>query len=356
MRISLAMTSASVGGTWHHILHLAEGLRERGHDVRLGLAAEAERPRSQARKRGLPVDGLRESIGKSAEIWHLHLHDTYDPKAAALLAARSARGATVATEHLPHFNGSDRALLPDGRRSALTAPVKTALKRVSIATCDAVIVPSERVTEFFRARYHLGGTAKLHSIPLGVPPQREAQPIPQEPVGRVIASGSIITQKGFDLLTEAVTLAEVEWPLTILGDGPHRARLEQQLDGLIGTRVAMPGWQDDPLAWLDRTRVVCLPSRWETFPFAAIEAQLAARPVVAFAVDGIPEIVEQDVTGILVEPGDVRGLALALDRLAGDYAEAVRMGSAGRQRALSLFGLAEMLERTEAVYRAVLES
>jgi glycosyltransferase involved in cell wall biosynthesis len=355
MRISLAMTGVSVGGTWHHILHLAEGLRERGHDVRLGLDEAAATPRSEARERDFPIYTLYESLARDVDIWHLHLHNTYDPQAATLLATRRARGPTVATEHLAHFNGSDRALLPSGPRSAATAPAKTVLKRMSIATCDAVIVPSERVTRFFRARYHLGDTTKIHSIPLGVPPQREAQPIPEDPVGRIIASGSIITQKGFDLLAEAVRLADVDWPLTILGDGPHRAHLEQQLDGLLDSRVALPGWQDDPLAWLDRARVVCLPSRWETFPFAAIEAQLAARPVVAFAVDGIPEIVEHDVTGILVEPGDVRGLALALDRLASERAEAERMGVAGRQRALELFGLDDMLDRTEAVYRRVID-
>ena len=83
--------------------------------------------------------------------------------------------------------------------------------------------------------------------------------------------------------------------------------------------------------------------------------QLAARPVVAFAVDGIPEIVEQDVTGILVEPGDVRGLALALDRLTSERAEAERMGVAGRQCALELFGLDDMLDRTEAIYRHMID-
>jgi glycosyltransferase involved in cell wall biosynthesis len=355
MRISLAMTSASLGGVWRHIVHLAEGLRERGHDVRLGLSAQADRPRSEAHERGFPVCTLHESLDPRFDIWHVHLHDTYDPHAAGLLAARRALGPTVATEHLAHFNGSDRALLSEEGWSAVTAPVKTILKRISISTCDAVIVPSERVTQFFRARYRLGETSKLHSIPLGVPPQREAQPIPDERIGQVTASGSIITQKGFDLLAAAASLAAVEWPLTILGDGPHRVRLEQQFNGLIGARVVLPGWQDDPLAWLDRARVVCLPSRWETFPFAAIEAQLAARPVVAFAVDGIPEIVEHDVTGILVEPGDVRGLALALDRLASEQPEAERMGVAGRQRALELFGLDQMLDRIEAIYRAVID-
>jgi glycosyltransferase involved in cell wall biosynthesis len=350
MRVSLAMTSISVGGVWRNVAHLALGLQERGHEVRLGLHPNAEQPRSEARRLGVTAGGIRESLGRDADIWHLHLHNTYDPHAAVLIAARRALGSTVITEHLPHFNGSDRALEPQGRRTALTAPVKTVLKRASISMCDAVIIPSERVARFFVARYHLHDASRVHAIPLGVPAQRPAEPIPADAVGTVMASGSISVQKGFDLLVRAAQLSRVQWPLTILGDGPHRASLEAQLGELMHTRAQLPGWQEDPLGWLDRARVVCLPSRWETFPLAAVEAQLAARPVVAFAVDGIPEIVEHGVTGILVEPGDVAGLAGALDRLTGDRELAVKMGDAGHARASRLFALPQMVSAMESVY------
>ena len=189
--------------------------------------------------------------------------------------------------------------------------------------------------------------------PSACPRSASRRPFPAEPIGRVLASGSIITQKGFDLLAAAVDVAAVQWPLTILGDGPHRPALEARLRSSPAGRVRLAGWQDDPISWLEHARVVCLPSRWETFPFAAIEAQLAARPVVAFAVDGIPEIVEHGVSGLLVEPGDVHGLARALDRLTSSHAEAVQMGAAGRRRALASFALATMLDRVEEVYRRV---
>jgi len=355
MRVCLATTSTSVGGVWHHMVHLARGLREQGHDVHVALGAGAAGPLAQARELRLEARPLWKSIDRRVDVWHVHLHDSYDRAAAGLLAARHALGAAVVTEHLPHFNGSDRTLLAEGPRSALTAPVKTALKRVSIATCDAVIVPSARVSDFFRSRYRLGDTDKLHAIPLGVPPQPAAGPIPEGAIGEVLASGSMIVQKGFDLLCQAARLAEQPWPLTILGDGPHRASIERAFAGLLGARATLPGWQDEPLAWLERARVVCLPSRWETFPLAAIEAQLAARPVVAFAVDGIPEIVVHDATGLLVEPGDLAGLARALDRLSSDRDLAIRMGQAGRERALELFGLDRMIRSTEAVYEAARE-
>ncbi len=355
MRLSLAMTATSLGGVWHNVIDLAEGLRERGHDVRLGLSAHATAPRVDALEREFTVCSLRESVDPRNEIWHLHLHDTYEVQAMALIAARRALGPVVVTEHLPHFNGSDRSLLGEQDiRTALTARVKTTAKRSSIAACNAVIVPSERVTEFVRHRYRLGASAKLHTVPLGVPTTPEPTSILGDPIGGVLASGSIIHQKGFDLLIEAARLAKVPWRLVILGDGPHRASLAQQIEGPLADRVVLAGRQADPTPWVQRARVICLPSRWETFPYAALEAQLAARPVVAFAVDGIPEIIEDTVTGVLVDPGDVEGLAAALDALSTDVQTASQMGLAGRERAVARFGVAEMIERTETIYESVL--
>jgi glycosyltransferase involved in cell wall biosynthesis len=353
MRITLATTATQSGGSWHHVLHLASGLVARGHEVRLSLPELATSLQRQARERGLPVVPLRRSI-RQTDIWHLHLHDTYDARASALLALRGLTGPAIVTEHLPHFNGSDPELLREGGRTALTKPLKTVLKRASLATSDAVVIPSLHVSRFYRDRYRLADHPRVCVVPLGIPEQPQPTAFPKQDVGVVLASGSMIVQKGFDLLLDAMDVAEVDWPLTILGEGPHRKALEARVNGSTGDRVVFPGWQSNPLSWLGGARVFCLPSRWETFPIAAIEAQLAARPVVAFAVDGVPEIVEHGVTGLLAEPGDIRGLARALDQLALDEVTAAEMGRRGRERALEQFGLDLMVTRMEGVYRDIL--
>ena len=316
IRLSLVTTATSVGGAWRNVVDLADGLRDRGHDVVVGLSSEATAPRAEAHRRGLTVCSLTESLERRNQIWHMHLHNTYDPKALTLIAARRTRGPVVTTEHLPHFNGSDRALLDERDvRTTMTEPMKTLAKRASIATCDAVIIPSERVTEFFKQRYQLGDSRKLHFVPYGITPTADPVPVPDEPIGTIIASGSFIVQKGFDLLLEATRRSRASWHLVILGDGAHRVRLAEEIDSTLPGRVSLPGWRDDPAPWVKQARAICLPSRWETLPFAAIEAQMAGRPVVAFGVDGIPEIVEDGVTGLVVSPGDVDGLATALDAL-----------------------------------------
>ena len=95
--------------------------------------------------------------------------------------------------------------------------------------------------------------------------------------------------------------------------------------------------------------IVCMPSRWESAGYAALEAMDAGRPVVATDVDGLRDIVEPEVTGLIVEPEDVRGLASALHRLATDAALRLEMGRAGRRRAQE-FTIERMVEETVRIY------
>jgi glycosyltransferase involved in cell wall biosynthesis len=100
------------------------------------------------------------------------------------------------------------------------------------------------------------------------------------------------------------------------------------------------GWlgADALVAAYARSRVCVVPAAWpEPFGIVAVEAMAAGRPVVASSVGGLPSIVVDGETGLLVPPGDASVLAGALERLIGDPALAARMGAAGRARAQSLF-------------------
>jgi len=82
----------------------------------------------------------------------------------------------------------------------------------------------------------------------------------------------------------------------------------------------------------------------------AMEAMALGKPVVATSVGGVPEVVVDGQTGILVQPGDPAGLAAAVVEVLSDPARAEEMGERGRQRAAAHFDIAEMLARTKAVY------
>jgi glycosyltransferase involved in cell wall biosynthesis len=114
-------------------------------------------------------------------------------------------------------------------------------------------------------------------------------------------------------------------PLVVVGDGPLR--------GLVPTAVGFVPPREVG-SWYERAAVVVVPSRREGFGVVAREAMAHGRPVVACAVGGLVDAVEDGVTGLLVPPRDPPALRSALERLLGDPGLRERLGRAGRARAL----------------------
>lgn len=133
-------------------------------------------------------------------------------------------------------------------------------------------------------------------------------------------------------LVEAVANQGSALPrVTIVGDGPDRAALEQDLAAKkIADRFELVGDVGDPGPFLDRAAIFVLSSRSEGLPMAVLEAMAAGLPVVATAVGGIPEVVHHGVTGTLVPPGDVAAMGRALSDLTSDPERAAAFGAAGR--------------------------
>ena len=141
----------------------------------------------------------------------------------------------------------------------------------------------------------------------------------------------------------------------IVGDGPLRAEGERAGDAQgLGAWCRVLGARDDVAAVLAALDVFVLTSMSEGFPFVVLEAMALERPVVATAVNGVPEIVEHGVTGVLAARGDGDAMARAvLDTLA-DAERARAMGRAGRRRVQAWFTASRMVTETEAFYRDVL--
>ena len=141
--------------------------------------------------------------------------------------------------------------------------------------------------------------------------------------------------------------------LLLAGDGPERAELEAVFEAnQLKDRVRFIGWTHD-LPGLYATMDICaLSSRNEGTPVAVIEAMAAAKPVVATAVGGVPDVVADGETGILVQAGDVPALARAMLRLASDADLRNRMGQAGRSRAAARYPHERLVDDMERLYVA----
>jgi glycosyltransferase involved in cell wall biosynthesis len=170
----------------------------------------------------------------------------------------------------------------------------------------------------------------------------------------LIIVGRLEPQKGHCVLLEALPAVRREFPrvrLVCVGEGTLRRQLEAQMcaQGLEDS-VRFVGYQTNVAAWLALADVALLPSFYEGLPLVAIESLAAARPVVATAVDGTPEVVINGKTGLTVPPGDAARLAEAICRLLREPELRRGMGCAGRQWVLQRFSQEQQIQRTQEFY------
>ena len=178
----------------------------------------------------------------------------------------------------------------------------------------------------------------------------------------VVGSVARLSQeKGLDVLLRATArLIDSGVPLRIVlaGDGPERARLQRLAERLgIAERVEFRGEvpHERVPAVLAELDIFVLPSRAEGFGVAAVEAQAMELPVVASRVHGLPDVVEEGRTGLLVPPGDVAALAAAIGRLSADGGLRADMGRAGRALVERRYRWEENAAQMERLYQHLVQ-
>jgi glycosyltransferase involved in cell wall biosynthesis len=172
----------------------------------------------------------------------------------------------------------------------------------------------------------------LFPLPMGEPvlsPLRTVAPERR----LLLAVGRLDVQKGFEVLLDsfaALLPRHPSWDLVILGEGPERPRLEQQVAALgLQRRVSLPGRAGNMGEWYSRADLYVMSSRFEGFPNTLAEAMAHGCAAVSYDCDTGPrDIIRNEQDGLLVTPvGDVPALTRALDRLMGDDAERERIAA-----------------------------
>ena len=226
----------------------------------------------------------------------------------------------------------------------LRAPLHSLLGRLTAHWSDAVVAPSQVTAREIEEDY---GAPVEAVIPNGVSwwpdddsdsdAARKPGDTDGDPWPAVLYVGRMRTRKAVAVLLEAFAGLLRNQPqahLILAGDGEHRQALEQRARSLgIGQAVRFLGAvpREQMGRWYRAADVFCLPSIYEGFPVAILEAMAAGLPVVSTTVSGIPEAVEDGVTGLLVEPEDAAGLTGALECLAADAELCRDMGQAARR-------------------------
>jgi glycosyltransferase involved in cell wall biosynthesis len=172
----------------------------------------------------------------------------------------------------------------------------------------------------------------------------------------VVSIARLDPVKGLDVLLDALPdlqrRIDAAVHVVLVGEGRERSALSAQAERLgIAQRVHLVGHQADVAPWIGIADVVAMPSRREAFGVAAAEAMSCGKPLVVARVGGLPEVVEDGLTGFIVEPESAADLAAGLGRILGDRGLAQSMGDAARRRFLALFTNRQMVQQWLRCYR-----
>ncbi len=346
------LSSYGVGGQERVALDLAIGQKARGHEVSVislapapdgAMAAEfaaAGIPTGRVEKReGLDLSlvprlaqALRE---RRTDIVHTH---NPQPLIYGAPAARLARAVVVHTKHGLNPGGRGQRLL---RRAA--AQLTHAFVAVSETTAQQALLQRDTVS------------TKLHTIPNGIrldryAPDAEARAAARVELGLgdawvVGTVGRLDASKNQAMLVRAMApILSSRVRLVIIGEGDARPEVEAVVETLAEPRwVVMTGRRMDVPKLVHAFDVFALSSTTEGLPLVVPEAMAAGLPIVTTAVGGLPSVVDDQATGLVV-PVDVRALSKALAALAADHERARAMGARGRRVALARFSSDRMVD------------
>jgi glycosyltransferase involved in cell wall biosynthesis len=384
IRIDRVITRLNIGGPSQHVIILTDALNDERFRSRLicGRVGPGEGDMTpEALAQGLSVTQLpalcnyggmvdavktvwalyREFRGSRPQIVHLHQF------MARLLGALAARAAGV-----PHivqtYHGTLFQQYFASPRTAAITVLERCLGRwlvhhtiavsgtVRQELLDRRVVDPRRVTviplglvlaPFLEAPRHAGPLRKL----LGIPPGAMVLGF----VGRLVPIKA--AHHFLQAATEVARTAQRSVYAVIVGDGPERSRLEGQASQAgIADRVFFLGWRRDLARIYGDIDVLVVSSLNEGTPVAIIEAMAARRAVVATRVGGVPDVVRDGQTGLLVEPGDPKGLAAAVQRVFEDDALRERLASAAQEWVYPRYDAATLSTAMKRYYRGIIGS
>lgn len=337
---------SGISGSEAHLLSLLPLLRERGWDARMLVLEEGEPGAREF------VEAMR-ARGVPTEAWHMRLD--LDPTVPARIALRSP---TILHTHLVH---ADLLCLPAGVRATARVSTKhgfnefranraiAAADRFAARFADAHIAISNGLADYLAAREKLPRD-RFTVVHYGIAEGPEPPP-PPAPT-RLAAVGRLIPIKGFDILLEAFATARTQLPelaLEIAGAGS----LDAELRSAAPEGVTFLGRVDGVGGVYERNAIVVVPSRGEGFGMVALEAAERGRPAIVSGVGGLPEIVVDGETGLVVPPQDPHALARAILALASKPDRVRAYGAAARRRALESFSEEGAAAGVERVYRSI---
>lgn len=364
-------SSAGVGGGERHLLLLARYLH--GSEFHFNFILPEEGPVcDQLRRLGLNYQVVAMNTKLRVGAWRaihyalrqshpdvVHCHGARANWYGRIAAKRYRAAAIFCTVH----NSLKDYPYPAWRRRLYVA-----LERRTAGMVDQFIAVSDALRNDLVTYYRLPAE-KIQVVPNGIDvdelrvgkTREEVRgELGLEPDAMLIVEVARMTeQKGHRFLLQAVANLHHCVPklrCLLVGDGPTRAALHRQVVQLhIAPCVRFLGFRPDVPDLINAADIYVLPSLSEGMPIGLLEAMALGCPVVASAVNGIPEVVQHGVNGLLLPAGDVAGLTELIGRLASDFKLREQLACAARQTVRRSFSAQQMADRIAQLYRLHLE-
>lgn len=364
MKIVFVITRSDViGGASVHLLDLARGMQQAGHEVIIlvggdGIFLE------HAKERDLRCISLRYMVREINPIKDLlgyfelrrvvlsikpdiiHLHSS---KAGMLgrMAAKSLSIPAVFTAHGWAFT--------EGVSTA-NRIVYRAIERFMARFTSRIITVSEYDRKL-ALNCGLGNASLVTAIHNGMPDSliKNSLRSSEDAVKLIMVARFDIPKNHCALLDALAHVKHLAWEMEFVGDGPLLNTVREYAQDLgLATRVIFSGACNDVVSRLAGADVFFLISNWEGLPLTILEAMRAGLPVVASRVGGVPEAVDEGETGFLIDRDDRRALVAAINSLVESEDRRRCMGENGRIKFSNNFTFEKMLQKTLAVYSEVL--
>ncbi len=371
MRILYVITKANWGGAQRYVFDLALASKKAGHEVLVvygteGALIEKLDANDIATK---AISGLKRDISLMSEFRSfqslLSIVEEFRPDVIHGNSSKAGGLAVLAgrLKHVPRIVFTSHGWAFNEQRPLWQKAVigtfhyyTVLLSHVTICVSHALVRDAHWM-RFVRNRFHVihNGIAAIEFLPRDEARARLAPAI-KAPIW-IGTIAELHPTKGLSVLIDAfarIAKEDTSSTLVIMGDGEERAHLLDRIEmhGL-SERIVLAGFVADAQTYLKALDVFVLPSFSEALGYVLLEAGLAGLPAIGSNVGGIPEVLEDDVTGLLVPPGNPDTLAQALAHLAADSALRTQIGTALNEKVLSEFGTERMVRDTLALYTAL---
>jgi glycosyltransferase involved in cell wall biosynthesis len=370
MRILYVVTGAAYGGAVAHVIGLIRADIQNGHIVGL-VAAPEKRLLSEIEHTGVQFfpnryfeqrvkiySDIRSiwPVFQAIRVFRPQIISAHSTKAgyAARIACALLGKPSIFTAHGWAFSsgqsGVRRKLIPLAERTA------------ALFT-DRIICVSQYDLELAR-RHKIASDDKLIQVHNGIDPQpfleadgtlvQQELSINQVPVFTMIAR--LAPPKDPLTLLAVCKSLKGEFKCLIIGEGEQRPAAEKYVkQNGLGDKVVFTGERKDIPQILAASDIFVLISHWEGLPLTIIEAGMAGLPSVASRVGGVPELIQEGVTGFTISPRDTPALAKSLQTLLDDASLRQKFGQAAKAKMRREFSFDRMYQETQRVYRQVLE-